>query len=243
MPSLPAHQHDAAEKAMGPRENPRHPMFRDHNCSYCASGEKPCRATQTDANTRTRGTTDMASTQKHHHELTNGVGKCSVPMWQMGCPAGFCDAPAYGERPPCNRIWSHVHGRYIRTDFKYDGYVPGLACVAHGGPEAPPKPSAPFIDIVFDGPPSHDSGRFVEVEDESGKSISIGEWVKRDDGYWTLRVPSAPSMQAEIDRLRALNGDLRAALKEALDWVLEVRPETEQRAKMLRKIRALAKQE
>lgn len=31
------------EKAMGPRESPSHPMFRDHNCSYCGSGQKPCR--------------------------------------------------------------------------------------------------------------------------------------------------------------------------------------------------------
>lgn len=45
------------------------------------------------------------------------------------------------------------------------------------------------VDIVFDGPPGHESGRFVEVEDSNGASISIGEWVKRDDGYWALRIP------------------------------------------------------
>lgn len=44
------------------------------------------------------------------------------------------------------------------------------------------------IDIVFDGPPSHDAPRFVEVE-RDGKSISIGEWLQRDDGYWVLRIP------------------------------------------------------
>lgn len=26
-----------------PRRDPLHPMFRDHNCSYCRSGELPCR--------------------------------------------------------------------------------------------------------------------------------------------------------------------------------------------------------
>lgn len=31
------------EEAMGPRENPTHPMFRDHNCAYCNDGEKPCK--------------------------------------------------------------------------------------------------------------------------------------------------------------------------------------------------------
>jgi hypothetical protein len=44
------------------------------------------------------------------------------------------------------------------------------------------------IDIVFDGPPGHESGRFVEVERDD-KSIRIGEWVKRADGYWALRLP------------------------------------------------------
>lgn len=30
-------------KAMGPRENPLHPMFRGHNCSRCGDGKKPCK--------------------------------------------------------------------------------------------------------------------------------------------------------------------------------------------------------
>ena len=45
------------------------------------------------------------------------------------------------------------------------------------------------IDIVFDGPPSHKSGCFIEVEDDTRKSISIREWLQRDDGYWVLRIP------------------------------------------------------
>lgn len=45
------------------------------------------------------------------------------------------------------------------------------------------------IDIVFDGPPSAVSGRFVEVEDSSGRSIDFGEWIQRPDGYWVLRIP------------------------------------------------------
>lgn len=47
--------------------------------------------------------------------------------------------------------------------------------------------AAEYIDIVFDGPPSHESGRFVEVESPPGTSISFGEWIHRDDGYWVLR--------------------------------------------------------
>jgi hypothetical protein len=44
------------------------------------------------------------------------------------------------------------------------------------------------IDIVFDNPPGPECGRFVEVEDASGRSINLGEWVERPDGYWVLRI-------------------------------------------------------
>ena len=45
-----------------------------------------------------------------------------------------------------------------------------------------------FIDVVFDGPPSHESGRFVEVEDPNGASVSAGEWIDRGNGLWALRL-------------------------------------------------------
>lgn len=45
-----------------------------------------------------------------------------------------------------------------------------------------------FIDVVFDGPPSHESGRFVEVENERGEGVSVGEWIDRGDGMWALRI-------------------------------------------------------
>ncbi len=41
------------------------------------------------------------------------------------------------------------------------------------------------IQIRFDGPPDHESGRFVEVEDEDGRSINAGEW-KQDGEFWLL---------------------------------------------------------
>lgn len=76
----------------------------------------------------------MSATEKHHHELTNGVGKCSVPMWMNGCPAGFCDAPAYGKRPDSRQSRNAYTGEMMRMDGRYNGYVPGLACEGHGGP-------------------------------------------------------------------------------------------------------------
>ncbi len=44
------------------------------------------------------------------------------------------------------------------------------------------------INIIFDGPPSHESGRFVEVENDAGASIRVGEWIDRGDGTWALRI-------------------------------------------------------
>ena len=45
------------------------------------------------------------------------------------------------------------------------------------------------INIIFDGPPGPESGRFVEVETDDGKSISIGTWIERKDGLWALKIP------------------------------------------------------
>lgn len=66
----------------------------------------------------------MASCYEHHKKLVNGTGKCSVPMWAGGCPAGFCDELAYGEPTGDGKR-------------RYDGYVPFLACLRHGGPLKP----------------------------------------------------------------------------------------------------------
>jgi hypothetical protein len=41
------------------------------------------------------------------------------------------------------------------------------------------------IRIRFDGPPGPEAGRFVEVENEYGESISFGEW-KEDGDDWIL---------------------------------------------------------
>ena len=59
-----------------------------------------------------------------------------------------------------------------------------------------------YIDIVFDGPPSHESGRFIEVENSYRRSINFGEWVDRGD-YWALRIPDYRNFIAERDKLRA----------------------------------------
>jgi hypothetical protein len=45
------------------------------------------------------------------------------------------------------------------------------------------------INVIFDGPPAPEAGRFVEVEDDAGRSLRIGEWLQRPDGLWALRIP------------------------------------------------------
>ena len=51
-------------------------------------------------------------------------------------------------------------------------------------PENDPLPEDLFI--IFDGPPSHESGRFVEVENSAGQSVSAGGWTERSAGLWSL---------------------------------------------------------
>jgi hypothetical protein len=40
--------------------------------------------------------------------------------------------------------------------------------------------------IVFDAPPGRDMPTLVEVEDEYGRSVDVGRWRQRPDGYWEL---------------------------------------------------------
>lgn len=76
-------------------------------------------------------------TSKHHHELSEGRGKCSVPMWQGGLPAGFCDRPAFGKQLPSSKWRDAWTGEVRRYDGKYSGFVSGLCCEMHGGPACP----------------------------------------------------------------------------------------------------------
>jgi hypothetical protein len=84
--------------------------------------------------------------------------------------------------------------------FDYQPAGPPDGYVLRG--ELPSKQNA-FVDIVFDGPPGPEAGRFVEVENEMGDSIAlaeIGEWVQRADGYWALRIPRAASASIALNQ-------------------------------------------
>jgi hypothetical protein len=57
-------------------------------------------------------------------------------------------------------------------------------------------PLNPYIDIVFNRPPSEGPAEFMGVEDEQGESIDLqeehwtffGSWTLRPDGIWVLRI-------------------------------------------------------
>jgi hypothetical protein len=61
------------------------------------------------------------------------------------------------------------------------------------------------VHIVFDGPPSHESGRFVECETAAGVGINAGEWREIGD-FWHLIIPRhrdrAKQAEADVARLR-----------------------------------------
>jgi hypothetical protein len=59
--------------------------------------------------------------------------------------------------------------------------------------------SAAYLDVLFDGPPSHEAGRFVECESPAGTGVKAGEWIDRGDGYWALRIDIA-AIRAEARR-------------------------------------------
>ncbi len=62
------------------------------------------------------------------------------------------------------------------------------------------------IHLVFDGPPEHVAGRFVEAENSAGESISVGRWEQRGE-YWHLIIPRA----AEVERVKRLEKVAEAA--------------------------------
>jgi hypothetical protein len=62
--------------------------------------------------------------------------------------------------------------------------------------------------VVFDGFPSPEGPRFVELEDDAGCSISAGEWRKRDDGLTELVLPAPDAASIELWAAVSPEGDI-----------------------------------
>ena len=56
-------------------------------------------------------------------------GRCRVPMWMTGAPAGFCGEPAFGPQLP-KAVLQRTRGYFYEPP-----YSAGHCCPAHGGPE------------------------------------------------------------------------------------------------------------
>lgn len=57
-------------------------------------------------------------------------GKCRVPMWTGGGPAGFCDKTAFGPQLP-REVLAERNSRYL---LDRPAYCFGPCCPDHGGP-------------------------------------------------------------------------------------------------------------
>lgn len=71
------------------------------------------------------------------------------------------------------------------------------------------------IRIRFDGPPGPEGGRFVEVENEFGKSIKVGEWVE-EGADWVL-VLNLDNLKLEA-RVRELETELEQRAQVTKRW-------------------------
>jgi hypothetical protein len=64
------------------------------------------------------------------------------------------------------------------------------------------------INIIFDGHPGPKGPRFVEIEDDHGKSVRIGDWSEHQpegyehEGFWKLRISLAELMQLGAEQKR-----------------------------------------
>jgi len=68
------------------------------------------------------------------------------------------------------------------------------------------KSTTEAINIIFDGPPGPESGRFVEVETDGGYGVNAGEWIERTDGLWALRITDLPKAHESEFRRRIKTG-------------------------------------
>ena len=108
---------------------------------------------------------------------------------------------------------------------------------------APVQVNLDTLDIVFDGPPGPEGGRFVEVENSKGQSVSVGQWLQRKDGYWALRIDVttpervvtgvrpemvAPYGRSTLERASEIEADFYAL--KAQEWAVE----PEQAAELVR---------
>lgn len=73
------------------------------------------------------------------------------------------------------------------------------------------------LHIIFDGPPGPEPGRFVEVENDFGESVNVGEWIENGDGTWSLKIDEIPLTAERHRHVAGADGDVDACAKCGLD--------------------------
>lgn len=138
---------------------------------YCTDWKRaPAPLTQTMRWPRKVGWTKLLARRKAcKHVFTKGRVVASITFAADRCPRCLADEVAY---------WK---GRTHSAEGQRDAML-GVAKTALA------QVKAGFIDVVLDGPPDHEAGRFVEVEDPKGHSVKVGEWIDRGNGMWALRI-------------------------------------------------------
>lgn len=97
-------------------------------------------------------------------------------------------------------IKSHVTAIYKKTGCRNRVALALKYRITNGAGTTTAAEQPHWLDIVFDGPPGHESGRFVEVENERGKSVHAGEWLGPDkDKLYRLRIPRWSPSTNELD--------------------------------------------
>ncbi len=92
----------------------------------------------------------------------------------------------YDVDPAILTRWRDARREYLSVRAKLVG------AIERQGWRAPATSTSSYIDVVFTGAPGgpdEPPAQFVEVEDDHGNRIRLGEWMRRDDGRWVLRLP------------------------------------------------------
>jgi hypothetical protein len=105
-----------------------------------------------------------------YRDLAAAISRSAAPAAE---PHGYiCEGRFYS-------IQANTEANNWPEQYGYPVYRPALA--------AKPVAGEPVF-VIFDGPPSHKSGRFVEVETADGRSVGAGrgfEWSQYED-FWKL---------------------------------------------------------
>ena len=118
-------------------------------------------------------------------EQCKSVGPASQEVAQPEPTA--TPAPTQPEKcPTCDCPWNGYKCPHCDTD------------------SAQPSEVGPFIEIIFDASNGPMNMVFVEVENEKGQSVNVGEWHDQAEGYSALRIPLGQSTAGSQEQLREL---------------------------------------